>query len=42
MRLLLRLGILSLLRLVFRFLRIGLLLFAGQLAVGALALPAKQ
>lgn len=37
LRLLLRLGVLSLLRLVFRFLRIGLLLFAGQLTVGAAA-----
>ena len=35
--LLLRLGVLPLLRLVFRFLRIGLLLLAGQLAVGAAA-----
>lgn len=37
LRLLLRLGVLPLLRLVFRFLRIGLLLLAGQLAVGAAA-----
>ena len=36
-RLLLRLGVLSLLRLVFRFLRVWLLLLAGQLAVGAAA-----
>ena len=36
-RLLLRLGVLPLFRLVFRFLRIGLLLLAGQLAVGAAA-----
>ena len=37
LRLLLRLGVLSLLRLVFRFLRVCLLLLAGQLAVGAAA-----
>ena len=37
LRQLLRLGILSLLRLVFRFLRVWLLLLAGQLAVGAAA-----
>ena len=37
LRLLLRLGVLPLLRLVFRFLRIGLLLLAGQLAVDAAA-----
>ena len=37
MRLLLRLGVLSLLRLVFRFLRVRLLLFAGQRTVGAAA-----
>ena len=36
-RLLLRLGVLPLFCLVFRFLRIGLLLLAGQLAVGAAA-----
>ena len=37
LRLLLRLGVLSLLRLVFRFLRVCLLLLTGQLAVGAAA-----
>ena len=37
LRLLLRLGVLPLLRLVFRFLRIGLLLLAGQLTVCAAA-----